>query len=320
MSPRARSSAAILAASVMLFAVCVLAGGCTAILGVTDIEPASDGDSGSMAPEAGLGIEAAIPSDAGGGVDAAIGQEDACGAETPTMEASDDGPYFNNLVQIDVTSSFNANTIVTTAEGGVPLTWMDGTGATADDDFPTVSAAVALGGLSNFGLPDNAFFPSVGPTIPTVQLWWTNASNLNFNSYVLSAQTEGSCGFNVPPANYTQVQIYATGVGGPITLSYSLIYADGKTVGWVPISDWCAPTPYPPGAYVAPSEFALGSVHRVEFGTTWNTSDGGEPLWCNIYGLNLNPDPCRVLTSVGVSVNFGMGLSQSFVFYGATAW
>jgi hypothetical protein len=41
-------------------------------------------------------------------------------------------------------------------------------------------------------------------------------------------------------------------------------------------------------------------------------------LLCNIYAIDLNPDPSRVLTHVSFSDN---GVSTNYlVFYGATAW
>jgi hypothetical protein len=43
-----------------------------------------------------------------------------------------------------------------------------------------------------------------------------------------------------------------------------------------------------------------------------------EPLVCNIYAIDLNPDPTRALTRVTFVPHGTSG--QFVVFYGATAW
>src|SRR5207253_1493713 len=95
----------------------------------------------------------------------------------------------------------------------------------ANNDFPTQSKAVALD-AAGVGLPDDARFTSNGTTIPNVKLAWTNAAN-GRNSLLVQGSAGTTHTFAVPPAKYSQVQIYATGGNGGSTLNVTLTYASG---------------------------------------------------------------------------------------------
>jgi hypothetical protein len=156
-------------------------------------------------------------------------------------------------------------------------------------------------------LPYNAFFPATGMTTPNVQLAWTNASNVG-NSLVLQSTAGMSEAFETPAGEYTQLQIYATGANGSSTLNVTLTYASGNPLtasSIATIPDWCTQGPLPIGVYT------LTSTPRVRNMML-------ETQLCNIYAINLNPDPTRVLTRVAFVPQGASG--QWVVFYGATAW
>jgi hypothetical protein len=158
-------------------------------------------------------------------------------------------------------------------------------------------------------LPDNAFLPTNGLTIPNVQLAWTNASNVG-NSLVIPSNAGTSRAFDIPPGRFRQLQIYATGANGVSALNITLTYASGNPLNGnstVTVPDWCAPGTLPAG------EYTLTSAHRVRNQTTLDLT-----MLCNIYAIDLNPDPARTLTKVAFVAQGPAG--ANVVFYGATAW
>jgi hypothetical protein len=207
-----------------------------------------------------------------------------------------------------VSSLFNANSVVTTTSGGVALTPIDGVGGGLDDDFPTQSEARHLS-YTGTGLPDNAFFASNGRSIPDVHLAWNDSRNVK-NSLVVLASADTRYTFTVPPAAYSQLQIYATGGNGNSTLTVTLTYSDNTTgTNSVAVPDWCS------SAALGAGQYKLASAIRVQNGTL-NAQNAG--LACSIYALDLNPNPTKSLTSVAFADS---GSSASyFVFYGAVAW
>jgi hypothetical protein len=241
------------------------------------------------------------------------GPADAAGDDASDATAADTGSdatspiSFTNPLQVDVSSLLTVNTVVATATGGVPLTPMDGTANSgANNDFPTQAEATLLNDAAGVGLPNNAFFAGNGTTIPNVQLRWSDAANVA-NSLVVVGSAGTTSSFNVPPAMYSQVQIYATGGSGSASLTVTLNYASGAPVTTsVPLPDWCTGS-------LATGEYKLVSVDRVQNG---NAFSGG--ILCSIYALDLNPDSTRVLSSVSF-VDVG-GTNNYLVFYGATAW
>jgi hypothetical protein len=265
----------------------------------SDAAPAADSGSDS-------GEDAAVDAgeDASSAADAT--STDAAGDATSTDAAGDSGPSFANPVQISGIP-FNANTVVTTATGGVALTAMDGAGD--NNDFATASEATALGAMG-LGLADDAFYAGNGSTIPAVQLSWTNTSNV-LNTIFMANPFTTATSFSVPAGQYEQLQIYATGGNGGSTLNYTLTYATGApTTASVPIPDWCVP------GTLATGTFTLGSASRVNAGTTLTDGTGG--FECNVYAINLNPDSGRALTQVSFTDSGGTG--TYLVFFGATAW
>jgi hypothetical protein len=276
--------------------------GCQSILGIQSDRPlVSDGGGDDVG---------AHPGDDGGAGDGegSDATADAPGAsDASTTDAGVDSPAtsFAKPLQIDASSLFNANSVVTTAVGGMALTPMDGSGVTNNDDFPTQSAVRALNDAGQ-GLPDDAFFLSNGTTIPNVQLGWNNTRNVA-NSIVLSSTATTAFTLEVPPAPYSHVQLYATGGGGGSTIDYTLTYADSSTTSsTLSLPDWCL------GA-TGSGQYVLVSVDRVQNG---NSFSGG--LLCHIFALELNPDTGKSLTSIRFSDTGGT--SDYFIFYGATAW
>jgi hypothetical protein len=231
---------------------------------------------------------------------------DAC-ADAATMDA---GPTFASLVQIDVRSIFNANTVVTTvsADAGAPLLPMDGACFGCGNDFPTQSKVNALAAAGAVGLPDDAIFAGNGTTVPQVHLWWTNASNVE-NSVLVSGVDGTTFKFDVPLAQYSQLQIYATSTGGGSTLNVSLDYSTGSPgSAAASIPDWCA-TPSP-----ASGRYTLFSLNRINEATDTLTAG----LVCSVFAFDIDPDPTRSLRSVSFSES---GAATDYlVFYGATAW
>ena len=209
---------------------------------------------------------------------------------------------------------FNANTIVTTAACGAPLTPIDGT--MNGNEFATANEAVALYGSSD-GLPNNAHFTPDASTIPCVQLAWTDAKNV-LNSVVLpfGGQTTPQTTAKVSlPTNqqaaYHNLQIYAIGGNAgstSLSVSYTLTYETGSpSSSSVDVPDWCFPTNTPA---------VLATAQRVQ----GPYAEGGveENLACNIYAIPLSVDSSRTLTDI--SFSFAGPNSSFFVFYGATAW
>jgi hypothetical protein len=213
---------------------------------------------------------------------------------------------FTNPLSIDVHAHLDSNTVKTTATGGIVLTPVDGPGG-GGRDFPTQAEVAALNGAGT-GLPDNAFFLNNGTTIPNVQLAWTNSTNVN-NSLVVVGNAGTSEAFAVPPAKYNQLQIYATAGNGSIPLNVTLTYASGNPLAAtsaLTIPDWCAaPTSLPASVHV------LARAGRVKMAVF-------DPALCNIYAIDLNPDPTRALTQFAF---VAQGTATVYlVFYGATAW
>jgi hypothetical protein len=270
--------------------------------------PEAGGNDGGEAG-ADSGPDATV-SDAGGDAGDAGGQADASDAsgddasEGGTADAgSDSGLSLNNPVQIDVSGILNANTVVTTAKGGTALTPMDGAGN--NNDFPTQNEAIALNATMGVGLPNDGHFASNGSTIPDLQLAWSDKVN-NLNSIVVAGNAGTKFQFNVPPAQYDHLQIYATGGNGGSTLTYTLTYTTGSaTTATVSIPDWCGG----PGT----GEYTLASVYRVSGGNTLDTG-----IKCGIYAIDLTLDTTRTLTQVQFSDSAPS--NTNLVFYGATAW
>lgn len=293
--------------------------GCSSLLNINNDRPYVDPDGGTI-PTSNDGGGHPVGDDSG-----STGPTDSGGGGTPETgpagndagpgdDASEDaGPTFANPLQVDVRSLFNSNTIVTTADGGIPLFPMDGVSADDNNDFPTQSFMTQIGQSTTFGLPDEAVFPSTTPDVPNLKLWWTNDNNLNYNSLVVSSASGMDYTFALPPQSYSQVQLYATGAAGASTLNYTLTYKDGQVPQSVAIADWCTQSMPVAG------QFTIASVYRIEDGTMLDSAN--PTLACHIFAINLNPDSGRILENVSFQDEvLGTGSTANFVFYGATAW
>jgi hypothetical protein len=274
-----------------------------------DSGPADTGVDSSSAPD--TGVDTGAPDtgvDSGGDLDAGSDAGQAVDASDDAASAVDAADAaivnFANPIQVDVSSILNANSVVTTAAGGVLLTPMDGTGTLERNAFPTQTEVSSLND-AGVGLPDFASFAGDGVAVPHVQLSWTNAANVK-NSIVVEGNAGTNYSFDVPPAKYSQVQIYATGGSGGSILNVTFTYAGGTASTTVTIPDWCVPGILPTG------EYKLASCDRVQASQFYIQG------LCNIYAIDLNPDSAQVLSKVSFSDNGTAG--TYLVFYGATAW
>jgi hypothetical protein len=276
------------------------------------VEAGSDGgeaEAGSDGGQAEAGTDAAQIEAGGDGGQTEEGGADASdsGSDAPTFS-------FSNPVQIDVSSDLTMNTIITSvAAAGILPHPIDGTAN--NNDFPTQAEAAKLTDAGPIGLPNDGFFPASGTTVPNVQLAWNDDGVHGLstgNSIVIEGTAGTAVAFNVPQAQYDQVQIYATGGNGQGTLDITLNYTTGSAVKtMMTLPDWCAAANTVPA-----NEYQLGNkVARVMAGNPYVYE--GDPL-CGIWAIDLSPDTTRVLTSISITDN---GPANSyFVFYGATAW
>jgi len=189
----------------------------------------------------------------------------------------------------DLTSLLNADVIMNTSDAlGGPngeKTAMDGSA------YVLMTQSYASAESSAYvGLPDNGSF-AANADHPTVQLYATNAGDR------LNARFSGTGGdtytIAVPNRPYNQVQIYATATEAPggLVTTFTLHYNDGTSdVRTITVPDWST------SAYAG--EFSLVSGldrHSVGDGATQYTHSQ------SIFGLNLNPNTSKILTSIDVS-------------------
>jgi hypothetical protein len=228
-------------------------------------------------------------------------------------DAGQDGAaVFASLVQLTI-GDFNANTVSTTATGGVALTSMDGFSMSTDgNDFATQSKVTSLAGTA--GLPDDGAFPGNGTTIPPLQFAWNNATN-NENTLLVASNAPTTYSFDVPPGpslgSFTTLQIYGTGTNGAQTVNYTLTYTTGApTMATVTVADWCTTAP------LASGTTKLLSADRIHStGTSLSDADG---FLCSIYAVNVPVESSRVLTQFSFS---DVGVANSYlVLYGLAVW
>jgi hypothetical protein len=282
--------------------------GCQSILGIDTDRPL----------DAGLDDAPKLPQDSGNGdgttADTGGGPIDA--SEGGVIDAPPDSPYsLQSPLQIDISSLFNANTVVTSATGGAPLMAMDGMGASTNSDFATQHYIDTFFGAGN-GLPDTALFQGDGTSIPqTVQLAWSDTKLPAQNSMLVSGTSKNGYTIPVPSGHYSQVQLYATTTGGNTTLSYTHMYDDNSTTtGVIQLSDWCVPvSPLPNGQHV------LGGSYRIQNGMSgMDAGTLNTQYTCNIYALDLTAKQTKAL--VAVTLNYSGTTTSYFVLYGAAAW
>jgi hypothetical protein len=282
----------------------------------TDGSTTSDAGTDAAIPDSGpqdAGTDAAVPDSGPQDAGTDSGPQDAgTDATTPdsgpgdsgTDTGTDAGPVvsFDNPLQIDVSAVLNANTIVTTTPlNGFGLAWMDRT----NFDFMTSSKAKQLN-ANGLGLPDDAVFPAVGTTHPTVKLHWSDTANQN-NSRVATDGTPFS--FAVPQALYTQLQVYGLATEGATTISVLVTYADNTTsTVSLAVPDWFNDA-------VAPQFTLIDGLDRIKDGTTFTAAKNPA-----VFGLNVNPDKTKPIKLVTITNTTATNPTAFFVFYGATAW
>jgi hypothetical protein len=273
---------------------------CSVDAGALDASDASTDAPGAQDSAVDTGVDAANAGDAT--TDAIADSSDAspcaaCGdAQVCSCGACVTQILFNPVDGGSTNPIFNVNTVATTADGGQPLTTVDGF-----TQFATASYLQSVGADAAAGLPDNAFFAKACPNIPQVQLSWTNSANI-LNSTLLSS---GSLAFDVPAAQYSVLQLYGISTTGEGSLAATLNYATGSAGSppAITVNDWCGALP-DGGAY------ALATAARES-----------DLLACHIFAMDLPLDNTRAPTSVTlVYTAITHPGEQTFVLYGANVW
>lgn len=215
------------------------------------------------------------------------------------------------VVQVDVTSLFNADVIVNNGNG------LDATQSSIDRGdapinnyaFPTQSVAGALCGAPS-GLPDDGAF-AANAFHPAVQLAYDNGNDGN-NAFRLP-DSAGTFTIDIPDGQYEQVHLFATTGNGDSLLTVTLNYSDLTTSqANVTVPDW-----FGGFADSASTYHLISERDRVQPG-----SGPGVAFECpdtdvfDIFGFRLSPDPTKTLQSVRVDRTDTDGILN---FFGATA-
>lgn len=224
------------------------------------------------------------------------------------------------LVHVDVSSLFNHDVILN--NGGADTSGYTAQGVYGDSTQDQVDNAsrvwmtqsvadVHTGAPANpadrNALPDDGFFPGGGAQPFDVQLAYSNADD-GPNVWTSTA-SDASLSFAVPAGQYTELAVLATTGSGSTTLDATLNYEDGSSdvrTGLV-VPDWFNEITEDTDRF-----YLIDGLDRLNKsnGAYENNSDPA------IFGLNLHPDPTKVLTSVDLAKTAGGGSRLNF--YGAT--
>jgi hypothetical protein len=245
------------------------------------------------------------PDDAGADAAADAAPVDAAADAAPV----DAAPPFSFANPAVLQLPFNADTVATV--GASSVTAVDGTshalvtlGLASQLLGPLAAAPVAL--------PDNATFAPVGTSMPAIQLGWAGAPGAA-SSVLLPSTTGATTTFVTPHGQFAHVQLYAMSTEGPATLDYTFQYASGPPqTASISVPDWCLP-----GA-VGATVPVRASTYRLIVGDAGESVDVSAS--CNIYALDLNPDPTQTLTGLTLAPTGGASAAARFVAYGAAAW
>jgi len=199
-----------------------------------------------------------------------------------------------DLIHVDMSSYFNADVIVNGADKDLD-TVQDGMDSTRC--FLTQNAADSLGGDDANGLPDNGFFPATAEH-PDIQLGYHDLSDGN-NAW--QARNEGDkVMVDVPDGKFDQMYLFGSsaveqGLSRFSEAEVQLIYADPPpTDSSVLIRDWLRRDflGLPIGEF-----FLANGLDRVNADGT-GFEDRDDPA---IFGVELNPDPTRVLVAIMIT-------------------
>ncbi len=218
------------------------------------------------------------------------------------------GPAYGAGVQVSLAASFNADNVLRYSGGAFTTpgtSWDNSTpGGSVDNWLLTQSAASQIAGGSAVGINDNGFYPASGARLYDVQLGFTNATPTGTN-VVIRSTAAGNFTFNVPNNQYSQFAIFGSGGSGSSALTITLNYSTGAptVLNDVTLPDWYS-GPGTTAAGAAGTYFALTPAMSRQAAYSFPTSGYQAPIsggGAYIYGVNLAPDPTRVLTSVAVS-------------------
>jgi len=205
-------------------------------------------------------------------------------APTPNASSDLNAPP---AVQIDVKSLLNARVVTTFSDGKVvPLAIaLDGAGGVA-----TAAAAQALGIDNPHTVPDDGHFPA-NADHPDVVLNFSDADGSG--PQVRRMGPPDDFAFDVPPNNYAKMFLFFTsGAAGPAPLAFTLTYQDGSSeVHNEVCPDWWTELKGPDKdvIYLAANLAKFGTKNKVL-----------EKDHHNIWGLDIHPDPSKVLVKVAV--------------------
>lgn len=180
--------------------------------------------------------------------------------------------------------------------------------------FATQTGATSLCGATGTGLPDDGFFPA-NAFHPDVQLAIDNEDDGPNARQLLSINTQFS--FAIPPANYTELHVYATAGQNPNTMRVSVAY-DDATVQVFPdrvVDDWFTDFVETPDRY-----YLIDGMDRVRpngaAGLAPICQDSNDPA---IFGYRFLTDPTRQAVSVTILRTTAGDADSRLNFFGAVA-
>jgi hypothetical protein len=228
-------------------------------------------------------------------------------------------PAFATGIQVSLASQFNADAVLRYSGGTLTspsISYDDfAPGGSVDNVMMTQSAANQLStaqGLTNpapVGINDTGFYPATGARLYDVQFGFTNTTPTGTNT-LFRSNASGNFTFSVPNTQYSQFAIFGSGGSGNSTLTITLNYTTGSAglVSGVTLPDWYSGSPANTAASAAGTVFALtpamarAALYLLPAGG-YQVPNAGNGAF--IYGINLAPDPTRVLTSVNVAYASG---------------
>jgi hypothetical protein len=238
----------------------------------------------------------------------------ACGLICDSLYAGAGG-----AVQIDVSAILNTRAVTTLTEGKVvPLKDnVDGAGGVI-----TKAAAAALKSDDPCSMPDDGKFPA-NADHPEVVLNYSNAADASAPQVRRSgAGTVDVYGFDVPANHYAKLLVFLNcgNAGKTEDVDFALTYKEGPSVKKsITLPDWWwnidEPSSAKDCAYWNKSRTDKDCVYLASNLAKWGTNNNlMEKDHHNIFGLNLRPDPSRVL----VRVTIRKPGPPVMVFWGAT--
>jgi VCBS repeat-containing protein len=205
-------------------------------------------------------------------------------------------------INFDLTSLFTSDLIVNGSDTSP-------TAIDADYSLMTQSFAVAKGGTSSQGLPDNGVF-AANTYHPAFDLLYDNANN--GNNGILATATGTFVTFNVTNQAYSALHLFATSGGGASDITVTFNYSDGtNSTATSTIPDW-----YTQGNITeSQDQYYLSKTLNV---STPNASALGSSAGITndikLFGLRFTPNSAKTLQSVSINKTSTTG---KLAFFGA---